>query len=165
MRVTVLALWLILISVAALFAQTTDNDEVEWYLDKQIEEIRFKGLENVSETDLEGITAGFIGKSFTTPLFWDLQSKLFALDYFEEFVPEAIPADETKTKVIIEFSVTERPVIDDINLSGNRSVRRNDILDAIVLKTGISSNHPHSCQHLCFQLELLFEDRTGFDLH
>ncbi|MAG14158.1 MAG: outer membrane protein assembly factor BamA [Spirochaetales bacterium] len=134
MRNIVLLLWLILIPFASILAQATDSDDTEWYLNKPIEEIRFKGLENVAAADLEGITAGFIGKAFTTPLFWDLQSKLFALDYFEEFVPEAIPADDAKTKVIIEFSVTERPVIDAIDLMGNRSVRRNDILDAIVLK-------------------------------
>ena len=126
MRIIVLMLYLIAIPVIALFAQTTDGDDAEWYLEKPIADIRFKGLENISETDLQGITSDFIGKSFTTPLFWDLQSKLFALDYFEEFVPEAIPADDSKTKVIIEFTVVERPVIDAINLAGNRSIRRND---------------------------------------
>ena len=93
MRKVAQALCLILLSFHALQAQSTNaTDDEEWYLGKPIDDIRFTGLVNVSINDLEGIIAPFIGESFTTPLFWDLQSKLFALDFFEEFTPEAIPA-------------------------------------------------------------------------
>ena len=45
MRIIVLMLYLIAIPVIALFAQTTDGDDAEWYLEKPIADIRFKGLE------------------------------------------------------------------------------------------------------------------------
>ena len=123
---------LILLILPSVSAQTDED----WYLDKPISEIRFQGLQNVSAGELEGLTNPFIGKNFTNPVFWDLQSKLYALDYFESFTAEALEADEEKSKVIIEFTVVERPLLDAIEIFGNTSVRRNDLLDEIILKTG-----------------------------
>lgn len=125
-----LILILLFISSHAVFGQ---NDE--WYLDKPITEIKFEGLINISASELEGVVNPFIGQRFTDTLFWDLQSRLFALDYFEEFIPNAVPANPEKTSVIIEFSVTERPVVQEIKLSGNNSLRRNELLEVILLKT------------------------------
>ena len=65
----------------------------EWYTDKKIEDIRFKGLKNITESELEGITSEFIGKTFTDDTFWDLQGKLYALDYFDDLMPNAFPGE------------------------------------------------------------------------
>ena len=121
---------LILLSVTgALFAQSG-----EWYLEKEIKEIRFSGLVNVSETELRGIVDSFIGQTFTDTLFWDLQSKLYALDYFEQFTPKALPGDAENQTVIIEFDVVERPIVDSIVITGNTNIRKVDVLDVILLK-------------------------------
>ena len=117
---------------AAAFPQ----EQADWYVNKPIKDIHFLGLQNVSEADLEGITEQYIGKKFTDQLFLELQSKLYALDYFEIFVPNAIPGDDDYNSIIVEFDVEERPVVDEIRLKGNQNIRRNEILDVILLKTG-----------------------------
>ncbi|MBT3271908.1 MAG: outer membrane protein assembly factor BamA, partial [Spirochaetales bacterium] len=137
MRKGILIVLILVVPISFLPAQS----EEDWYIGKPIEDIRFVGLENISENDLEGIIAPYIGKEFQNSLFFDLQSALFALDFFEEFVPQAVPADDTKTRVIIEFEVTERPVISEIVTEGNQSIRRTDILDAILLKVGDMVNN------------------------
>lgn len=120
----------IVIPTLFVFAQ-----EEDWYIGKEIVDIRFSGLDNISPSELEGITSQFIGQTFSDTLYWDLQSKLFALNYFEEFVPKAVPGDADRNSVIIEFQVTERPVVGDIKISGNSNIRTMDILDVVITKT------------------------------
>ena len=115
-----------------VFSQEQEN----WYVGKPIKEIRFVGLQNVSESDLEGITEQYTGKEFTDQLFLELQSKLYALDYFEVFIPNAIPGDDNYNSIIIEFEVEERPVVDEIKLRGNKNIRKTELLDVILLKQG-----------------------------
>lgn len=130
-RIPVIVL-LAILAVVPLCAQ----DASAWYEDKPIADIRFEGLQNVSRTDLEGVIEPYIGTTYQNARFWDLQSKLFALDYFESFEVEAVPADDERSKVILVFHVVERPVVDRIELIGNRQIRRADILDTIVLTRG-----------------------------
>ena len=124
----------VLAFVVAVTATVSGQDN--WFLDKPIKEIRFTGLESVSESELAGIVEPFVGKNVDNNLIIDLQSKVFALDYFEEFTLEAVAADDEQSAVILEFAVIERPVVGSIVLIGNRFIRRQDILDEILLKEG-----------------------------
>lgn len=132
MRKIFLLLLLVFGVTAILFSQ----EAPDWYVDKPIVELKFKGLSNINVSELEGITAQFIGRNFTDELFLDLQSKLYALDFFEVFTPNALPGDDEYSTLIIEFEVVERPVIDEIKIEGNRNIRKGDILDVILLKRG-----------------------------
>ncbi len=105
-----------------------------WYVKKPIQEIKFEGLHHVSISDLSNFTGQFTGKLYTDSLFKDMQSKLFALDYFKKFKAEAEPGDKDKKSVIIIFSVEEKPIVDEIIIKGNKKVSKSDILDAILLK-------------------------------
>ena len=114
----------------------------DWYTDKKIENIRFKGLKNITESELEAITSEYIGQAFTDDTFWDLQGKLYALDYFDDLLPNALPGKDNLSKydpentVIIEFNVVERSVVKKIKISGNKNIRRNQLLDVVLLKPG-----------------------------
>ncbi len=123
-----LTILLILVTVMTVSAQTA------WYVKKPIKEIRFEGLHNVSRTDLSGFINQFTGELYTDSLFKDMQSKLFALDYFRKFRAEAEPADSEKNGIVIIFTVEEKPVVKEIIIKGNKKVSRNDIMDAILLK-------------------------------
>ena len=136
MRKGVLLLTLLFTVFHALTAQSSGNTSEAWYLDKPVEDITFKGLVNVSETELDGVIGPFIGKKFTNLLSWDLQSALYALNYFEELLPEALPGAQGRSSVIIQFTVKERPVVSTVIIEGNNSLRRNDILDTVLLKPG-----------------------------
>lgn len=122
---------LLLLILPAVFSAAQAAD---WYVGKEIVDIRFEGLQSVSPTELEGITDQFIGKAFSETLYWDLQSKLFALNYFEQFVPEALPGDPDNTTVVIKFMVTERPLVSEIVITGNKNLRTLDILNVVLTK-------------------------------
>ena len=126
----------IIVSALAIALTANVSGQDNWFLDKPIKEIRFTGLENISESELAGIVEPFVGKNIDNNLIIDLQSKVFALDYFEEFTLEAIAADEQQSEAILEFAVIERPIVGSIELAGNRFIRRQDILDEILLKEG-----------------------------
>ncbi|MDC7225903.1 MAG: outer membrane protein assembly factor BamA [Spirochaetales bacterium] len=130
MRKVFLSAFIAVITLStAAFAQSA-----EWYVDKPISEIRFIGLVNIDQSELDGITDQFIGKNFTDTLFWDLQSKLYSLNYFDNFTANAVPMDGSREKVIIEFTVTERPLIKNIIFRGNLSITKSKILEVISLK-------------------------------
>jgi outer membrane protein insertion porin family len=115
--------------------------EPEWYVSKPITEFTFKGLVTVKADDLKAIVKPYVGKSFSVdPLLWEIEAKLYALDYFETIVPNALPADEAKTGVVIEFTVKERPTVVAVQVKGNASVRTNEILDKALTKRGDLAN-------------------------
>lgn len=132
MRKLLPGLVLLFLIQTALVAQ----DDSEWYVNKPISDIVFTGLDAVSENDLAGLIKPFIGQLFTDTLFWDLQSRLYEIDYFEDIVPSAIPADAARSAVVIQFEVVERPVVDSIEFVGNSRLRRAELLESILLKTG-----------------------------
>ncbi len=115
-----------------LFSQSTETGS--WYMGKPIKDIQFEGLNHVNPSDLDGITSQFIGALYSPGVYKDMQSKLFALDFFKKFSAEAEPGDSNNSSVIIIFLVEERPLVDDIKISGNNKIRKGDILDSILLK-------------------------------
>jgi outer membrane protein insertion porin family len=122
---------LMILTVSSISAQ-----EDEWYVGKVIKDFSFVGLKTVTIGELRPIVRPYIGQLFTMELFWEVQGKLFALDYFDEINAEAKPADEQKLTVVIEFKVRERPSIREIKIDGNRRVSRGTIMDKILLKKG-----------------------------
>ena len=59
-RVLLTVILLILILSTAAFGQSA-----EWYVDKPISEIKFLGLTNIDQSELDGVTDQFIGQKFT----------------------------------------------------------------------------------------------------
>jgi outer membrane protein insertion porin family len=112
------------------------GQEGEWYVGKPIEDVRFEGLENVDPGDLEAIVEPFIGREYSDAVLLDLQRRLYALDFFQVIIPNAIRADDAGSAVILRFDVTERPVVEEIRFVGNGRVRSGDLLDVVLLKPG-----------------------------
>ncbi len=128
---------LALIALAVLAAlQPLGAQEREWYVDKEIKDFTFVGLEAVSVAELRPIVRPYIGRIFTMDLFWEIQGKLYELDYFEQVDADAKPADEARSGVILEFRVKERATVADIRLAGNRRVSRGAIMDKVLVKKG-----------------------------
>lgn len=129
MRTRIIAI-LLFFSAVFVFGQQSED----WYVGKPIKDITFEGLQHVKATELEGITAPYIGRIFNDSLFWELQGRLYALEYFDMISPSAVPVDQTGSAVILKFVVKEKPVVSRIDFIGNNSLRRSELLDAITIK-------------------------------
>ena len=127
--------FVLIILVFCIFIFNIFSDE-DWYIGKPIKDFSFKGLETISPAELSPIVRPYIGKKFTLDLFWEIQNKLYALDYFESIESNAKPGDSEKNSVIVEFSVKERTTVEKIEIQGNNKIRASEILDKIVLKKG-----------------------------
>jgi outer membrane protein insertion porin family len=115
----------------------TSQTVPDWYLDKPIADIRFDGLVTVQRSDIEGVTRPYLGKKFSESLFQDLQAALYNLDYFDGLiVPTAIKANDQGSAVILLFKVTEKPVVDDIDFSGNQKLRTGELQSVLTVKKG-----------------------------
>jgi outer membrane protein insertion porin family len=127
-----------LILTAGVGAQQTES---AWYIDKPIKAFTFSGLVTVKESDLQTVLKPYIGQKFSVdPVLMDIQSKLYALDYFESIEPNALAGDDTQTSMIIQFKVKERPAISAVEVTGNATVRTGEITDKILLKKGDLAN-------------------------
>lgn len=126
----------ILVLCAGLsFAQSED-----WYRGKPIKDITFEGLRNIRLSELESTVAPFRGRLFSDELYLELQSRLYALDYFSRLSPTAIPADPAGNEVVILFNVVELPVISQIVFTGNSGLKRRELLDAVSVKVNDIAN-------------------------
>ncbi|MDR2404623.1 MAG: outer membrane protein assembly factor BamA [Spirochaetaceae bacterium] len=110
------------------------QESTEWYQGKPIKNIEFEGLSHVKLSELEGVIEPFIGRAFNDDVFWELQGRIYALEFFDLISPRAVPADPSGSEVIIRFTVTERPVVFRINYVGNSKLRRGELMEAVTLK-------------------------------
>ena len=108
----------------------------DWFWGKTISSVQWSGLVHADKRELESATKPYIGKAFTDELWMELQSKLYELDWFEKIDPTAIPVEDDKTRVIIKFTVVEKPAIEAVRVLGNSGLKSNDILDAVTEKSG-----------------------------
>ncbi|MGI5172546.1 outer membrane protein assembly factor BamA [Treponema sp. OMZ 840] len=111
-------------------AQSDNN----WYYGKEIRAIKFNGLKFVKNADMTAVTDSFIGEVFSDELYTELLNKIYALEYFEDISPLALPADAEKNEVIIQFTVIERPIVKSLIFKGNRRIRTPELRDAVSVK-------------------------------
>ena len=124
---------LLLISLLSAVAAAQDD---QWYLNKPIADIRFEGLSSISENELLGLMRPYIAKPYTDVLSWEIQGKLYALDYFDIIIPDLIPVNENLEQVILVLHVEEKPEITDVLFTGNNKIRRGELLDTVLVKSG-----------------------------
>jgi len=130
MRFKVLTL-VLFISAVSVFSQEQHGDE--WYMGRPIKEIAFTGLKNIKQQELEALINPYKDRNFDDSIFWEIQGKLYALEYFDRVDPGVAP-DSSGEGVKITFTVTERPVISRINFIGNSGLRRVELMDVISTK-------------------------------
>ncbi|MDR0526329.1 MAG: outer membrane protein assembly factor BamA [Spirochaetaceae bacterium] len=106
----------------------------DWYQGKPIKNIYFEGLKSVRQSDLEGVIEPYIGKKFSDELFWELQGRLYELEYFDQITPLVQSANETQSEIILKFTVKERPVVRKIDFSGNSKLKASELRNVIVTK-------------------------------
>jgi len=126
------ALIAMLLLVWSISAQAADG----WYENKPITSIAFTGLKTVSKAELTEIFDSYKGVLFSDTVYSEILQKLYALDYFADITPKAIPADSDYQHVILEFSVVEKPAVSLIKITGNYQLSKGDILSKTVLKKG-----------------------------
>jgi len=122
--------FLLLIQAVLGFSQQ-DSLSGDWYQGKPIRDIVFTGLKNISLSELEPLMNPYKGRIFNDTIFWEIQGKLYALEYFDRIEPGTYPANAAATEVIISFNVVERPVVGRIVFSGNSGIRSRELMDVI----------------------------------
>ena len=110
------------------------SQQQDWYQGKPINDIVFSGLKNISPSELEALINPYKGRIFDDYIFWEIQGKLYALEYFDRIEPSTHPANASMNEVIIRFNVIERPVIGRILFVGNSGLRRTELMETISTK-------------------------------
>lgn len=119
---------------ALLFFTAAHSQTQDWYYGKPIINFSFKGLKGVQASQLSGIFIPYKGQLFSDALYLEILQKLYALDYFEDITPKAIPADEDYSSIRFEFEFVEKPFIKHIKFIGNERIRGSSLLEKCLLK-------------------------------
>ena len=127
--------FLLFIQAALGFSQQEPLAD-DWYQGKPIRDIIFSGLRNISLSELEALINPYKGRIFDDYVFWEIQGKLYALEYFDRIEPSTVPANAAASEVIIRFNVVERPIVGRIVFSGNSGIRSRELLN--VISTNVS---------------------------
>jgi len=127
---------LLLFAIATLGFSQEETSADEWYQGKPIRDIIFSGLNHISQSELDGLMNPYKGRVFNDNIFWEIQGKLYALEYFDRIEPSTHRSNASASEVIIRFTVIERPVIGRINFVGNSGLRRAELSDVITSKVG-----------------------------
>jgi outer membrane protein insertion porin family len=114
-------------------SQRSENDD-NWFVGKPIKDIIFTGLKNISLPEIDALMQPYKGRIFDDIVFWEIQGKLYALEYFERIDPTTVKANANGSEVILRFNVIERPIVGRIVFSGNSGLRNRDISDVITTK-------------------------------
>lgn len=114
----------------------TEGLPADWYQGKVISAIPFYGLQTVARDELDKIFSSYVGRPFTDELYADILQRLYGLEYFSDIVTEVLPEDESLEKILLTFTVVERPVVRRIVFTGNTSFRPGALLENITTKEG-----------------------------
>lgn len=107
-----------------------------WYQNKIISSIPFYGLKTITKEEMDGIFSSYVGEPFTDDLYADILQRLYGLEYFSDIVTEVLPEDSSLEKILLTFTVVERPVVRRIIFVGNTSFRPGALLENITVKEG-----------------------------
>ncbi len=117
-----------------LFAQ--DAPPEDWFWGKPIAAVQWTGVKHADRRELDAAMRSYIGKSFSEELWVELQARVYELDWFDRIEPAAFPADDSRTRVVIKFDVTEKPYVEALRVVGNSGLRSSDVLDVVKIKAG-----------------------------
>ncbi len=107
-----------------------------WYNGKPIVDVEFKGLKSIGSAELHEIFKPYKGKLFSDEIYWEILQKIYALDYFTDIVPKALPADADYSSVLLEFDITEKPSVEKIVYKGYNRIRKGSLDSAIKTQKG-----------------------------
>jgi len=110
------------------------TQEQDWFMGKPIKSITFTGLKTISPSELESLMQPYNGRILDDIIFWEIQGKLYALEYFDRIEPSISSANADNSEVIIRFNVIERPVVGRINFVGNSGLRDRELSNVISIR-------------------------------
>lgn len=121
-------------AIHGMFAQDTSestpqNASEDWFWNKPIAGFQWEGLHYANSNDLDSLLRGYVGTIFNDALWFEIQAKLYALDWFETIEAVPLPAGDSKDRIVIKFIVVEKPSISSIRIVGNSALRTSELLD------------------------------------
>lgn len=132
-RVAAVLLVFCLVSGAMVFA--SENNQESWWENQPITGFEYRGLQNVTESQIDAITASYLNTVFTNANFGLLQGELYNTDYFWYFTAEAVHP-QSEEGVIIRFTFSELPQIGEVVFSGNSGIKTRDLEAVVSFSTG-----------------------------
>ncbi|MCL2520128.1 MAG: outer membrane protein assembly factor BamA [Spirochaetaceae bacterium] len=99
-----------------------------------IANISFSGLNNINQSEVNGITNPFRGQPLTPDVVNTIETALRNTGFFYTIDTQIAPGSQTATHIALLIVVEERPLIDNIRFVGNRRIRTNELVRQSALR-------------------------------
>ena len=93
----------------------------EWYEDKPVEQIRYSGNINVSDTVLNNLTKKYIGENFTDEMISEIDTLMYSQEWMDYYYMSAEENEEGGLVLVLE--VQELPMVGSIVYTGNSAIK------------------------------------------
>ena len=125
---------LIILSVLFFLAYPLFAD-AEWWDGKTITAIKYDGLMNVSQKNIDSIIGRYVGLSYSDELYSDLSSDLYDQPWLSYFYAEAT-ADDEMLNLVLLLHIYENPIVESVEVEGNSKLKRKSVLDSQSISAG-----------------------------
>lgn len=110
-----------------------EADEPQAPAQRIVTAVEVEGNKNLSEASILSKVRTKQGKTFSQLIASDDLKRLYALGYFDDI---KIDLKDVEEGVIVIFRVSEKPIVSEITLSGNKSARTEKLQELVKSKTG-----------------------------
>ena len=135
LRTRTIAILLCILIMPTLLADTPALEA--WWEGKPIEEFVYVDLDSIEGSQIDPFVEPLVGTPYDQDAIDEAREKLLATGWFVEalFIPSRVDGSTEKTMVYIEF--VERKKLVDINFSGNKFIKTEELRQAIGLKEDV----------------------------
>ncbi len=129
-------LLLILTAAIVFSAPLAAADDGAWWDGMVMTDFTYTGLENVSERTVNNILRPYIGQDFSDEVFAEMNSVLYAQPWLSYVSAEALRGGESGNDLIIQFDITENPMVASVTVDGESRIRERTLLNQQDIASG-----------------------------
>ena len=93
----------------------------EWYENMPVEEIKYSGNINVSQSTLNNLTKKFIGLEFTDEVINEIDTLMYSQDWIDYYFMSAEQNEDGG--LVLDIEVQELPMVGAIEFVGNTAIK------------------------------------------
>ena len=126
-------LFLIALMPCILFAA---EESADWWVGKAITEIKYEGLQNVTERTVNSLLSKYVNKEFTDEVAKEIDQVLYSQPWMDYYLLTAQKSEADNYSLVLNFEIVEVPQIKAIAFEGNTNLKERTLTSQLTFSKG-----------------------------
>ena len=126
-------LFLIALMPCILFAA---EESADWWVGKAITEIKYEGLQNVTERTVNSLLSKYVNKEFTDEVAKEIDQVLYSQPWMDYYLLTAQKSEADNYSLVLNFEIVEVPQIKAIAFEGNTNLKERTLSSQLTFSKG-----------------------------